>query len=356
MQNVNKLIIKQEEDFGKIKELWKKLEIGKEMTFFQSYEWSILLYRQWGNSIFERRTSDIVIYYNKKIIAPFIIKRIGMSYKGIGLKRGIYFLGTGSYSDYMNFVYDQISEKEIYEFMNYVVNDNPQFMFYMFYINESNKLCTLIDSSKKISSDIAVTISTKISAEEYCKLLSKSTRQNLRTALNRMNKDNLSYKIDMIDGILPEELAEELIIMHRKRVKSKNNKEPKKNLYTLLLKAQVDYKEKNNNIIKCAMKTIEKGVTIIVYLNNKIVGYLYGFYDDKSIRIVHNCFNEEYAFYSPMFRGTYDFLRECCGNSIIDIVDFTRGNEEYKYKLGGKELKINSYKFNYKNWRRYEEK
>ena len=43
--------IKSEKDLLKYKDLWKKIEKNPEMTVFQSYEWNVLLYRQWKKPI-----------------------------------------------------------------------------------------------------------------------------------------------------------------------------------------------------------------------------------------------------------------------------------------------------------------
>ena len=192
----------------------------------------------------------------------------------------------------------------------------------------------------------AVAIETNVGADEYTKQLSKSTRQNLRTALNRMNKAGLNYRYTVIKGPLPVELSDELIALHGKRVVHKNadNSNLKKRISSFIRQRKVSYQEHNNNIVKDAMLSLDNSVTVIVYLNDKVAGYLYGVDDRGTIRIMHNCFDEEYAFYSPMFRGSYDFIIECCNNPDIKCVDFTRGKEEYKYKLGGKEMELHTYK------------
>ncbi len=102
-------------------------------------------------------------------------------------------------------------------------------------------------------------------------------------------------------------------------------------------------REKNNNIISESMKVMDNSCLVICYLNNDIAGYLYGLIDRDTIRIMQNCVKEDYKFYSPMFRGAYDFILMQYDNDDIKIVDFTRGNEQYKYNLGGVEIQLKSY-------------
>ena len=91
------------------------------------------------------------------------------------------------------------------------------------------------------------------------------------------------------------------------------------------------------------MQYMPNSCLIVVYLNSKVTGYLYGLRDGTIIRIMQNCFDEKYKFYSPMFRGTYDFILSCYETCDVTAIDFTRGNEEYKYKLGGIETKLYTY-------------
>ena len=75
------------------------------------------------------------------------------------------------------------------------------------------------------------------------------------------------------------------------------------------------------------------------------VGYLYGLMDNRAIRVMQNCFQDGICFYSPLFRGTYDFLIKQIQNESKNVmqIDFTRGDEPYKYKLGGIEMQLHNY-------------
>ena len=60
------------------------------------------------------------------------------------------------------------------------------------------------------------------SVEAYNQKLSKSTRQNLRTALNRMKKDNYEYEFSVYRNIESDEIINNLCDIHTKRTKVKN--------------------------------------------------------------------------------------------------------------------------------------
>lgn len=331
-------------DFEKIKILWNRLEKGKDMTFFQSYEWNIMLYNQWNNDLRQRKSGKIVLVYSETIIAPLIIqKRDVYTVSGIR-KKGIYILGTGSYSDYMNFIYESTDKETINKIINFIRYTYNKTQYFQ-YIRKECVLSKILSENYEYITNVSVKVNVTHSREQYTQSLSKSTRQNLRTALNRMKKDNIQYKYEVVNGRLEDELVEELLECHRQRVISKNRERNSlinmlKNIYRISL---LDNMEKNNNIIRNAMKQFDNSITVVVKLDGKLVGYLYGFKDEKIIRIVHNCYYEQYGFYSPVFRGTYDFVVDCCDNEIISYVDFTRGDEPYKYKLNGEEDVLCSY-------------
>ena len=183
----------------------------------------------------------------------------------------------------------------------------------------------------------------KKSKEEYLNTLSKNTKQNLRTALNRMDRDGLQYEMIVTGKVNDSKLLDALRTIHICRMKKKNqNNEDLIHMVSSFIRRSVrSYREKHNNIVMMSMQENESSCMIIIRLNDEIAGYLYGLKEQHAIRIIHNCFDEKYKFYSPLFRGAYDFIlslyQEDCE---IREVDFTRGDEAYKFKLGGEEMKL----------------
>ncbi len=110
----------------------------------------------------------------------------------------------------------------------------------------------------------AVYVDIEQSEEQFTKCLSKSTRQNLRTAKNRMLKQNVNYSYRVFRGKL----------------------------------------------------------------------------DGRT-----NCVNSKYAYFSPVFRACYDFILECIHDEKgrVERLDFTSGDEDYKYRLNGKECLLCCY-------------
>lgn len=330
-------------DFDKFEFKWKELEQGEDMTFFQTFDWNKQLYEQWHKSLYNRLFSDIVVVETSDVIVPCIRQNMSLAFKWLGRKKGLYLLGTGSYSDYLNFIYSDGGKLD--EFLNEFMDLFCNFKLYFSFIIEHTALDNVLNLVAQKRTSVSVAVDVSCSVEEFEKRLSKKTRQNIRTAKNRMRRDDMEFKLKVINGKLDCELANKLCQCHLRRALSKNsnNSSIKKMVSSYILKKKILYDEKENNIIKRTMCELNNSITIIAELDGKLAGYLYGFQDGRTIRIVQNCFDEAYSFYSPMFVGTYDYLIQCIEKENVDTIDFTRGNENYKYKLGGKETNLNSY-------------
>lgn len=221
------------------------------------------------------------------------------------------------------------------------------FTFYATDIIKQTKFASFLRESEAnlFKTNVAVQVEKMNTIEEYEKSLSKHVRQNLRTAKNRMQKASIRYELKIIGMTNDEDLIKKLIDIHVQRMTEKNT--VSYDLVHLLSSyIRVKYRKRqeyNNNIVVESIKKMKESCIIIVYLDDDIAGYLYGLRDGNTIRIMQNCVKNEYKFYSPMFRGAYDFILGMYSDDTIRIVDFTRGDEQYKYNLGGKEKILESF-------------
>ena len=353
---VKRFDIKKTEDLHDIECEWKQLEDGGEMTIFQSFDWNMLLFKEWRASKYAKVFSKVSVYivYDEQkpvLILPLIVQLKTTKIKWFGRKKGVYILGVGSYSDYLNAVYKDISD-EVLDTLFQVIRKDFVGIDIRFtdiventYIDDYLKRKKILPCSKQVS----VAIKKVESFEAYNQLLSKHTKQNLRTALNRMNKDGMKYELKILSMIEDYQLLSELQQLHMQRMKEKELKSAKNDIiHKLSGKIRVlvrSYNEKHNNIVLESMRTMKQSETVIVKINSNIAGYLYCLIDGNTIRVLQNCVDEKYSFYSPMFRGIYDYITQLYERNGIQLLDFTRGNEEYKYKLGGAETTLNSYVF-----------
>lgn len=356
--------INSEEDFEKFKDVWLELQTGEEMTFFQSYQWNLLLFRQWKKDYISNMTSYIAICYTEdnsrkiNMIVPVVIQKFSNFMGYFARKKGIYFLGVQSYSDYLNFIYSEFLDESVNNILKQL--EKLKMPIYFNCVREDVGLCRYLKShSFTYNNDMVyVAVSKEDKFENYYANLSKHTRQNIRTAINRAAKDSIDYKVCHMGMIKSKRFIDELVKLHKERVYDINKREMMEGEHSkdFVRKIYLKYKlvklmqlEKNNNIIAEAMNTIENSWLLIVYIEDKMAGYLYGVVDRNVIRIMQNCYRKDFARYSPLFRACYDIIKKLYEdeNSNINVIDFTRGTEPYKYMLGGKEGRL--YDFTLRN-------
>lgn len=349
-------IIKSSDELKEYESVWKKLETGREMTAFQSYDWNVLLVEQWLKFAYNRLLSNICIAEviennNTVMLFPLIVQKKSLGIKWLGRKKGIYFLGIESWSDYMNAIYSEPNNLWFAFAFKEIAKQFPGLDINLNCVRDDTAIsiwCAEKEFQDRLTTSVFIDLPESV--EAYNQKLSKSTRQNLRTALNRMKKDNYEYEFSVYSNIESDEIINNLCDIHAKRTKVKNKKSKEKldllHYYSKIWHAcYVEWHDRKYDIIKNSMKRMNNSIFVIVKLNDVTVGYLYGLMDNRAIRVMQNCFKMEYAFYSPLFRGTYDFLIKQIQNESKNVmqIDFTRGDEPYKYKLGGIEMQLHNY-------------
>lgn len=347
--NVVKKLISNEDDLKSAIKSWTILENAPEMTVYQSYEWNRLLVKEWSGWNLHSLYSSCVVYmaYDGEdpiMIIPLIIQKISTKNKWFGAEKGIYLLGYGSYSDYQNVIYDTFNPDAFEELIKRIKGDYKGYTIFLTNIREDTSLAKfLISHGNEIYSErVAVSVKKRSSVEEYQADLSKQTKQNLRTALNRMNRDEVKFDPKVLGKIEDKSVIDELTRIHIDRliIKTENNDDLAHRASSSIRNTMIKQREEKNNIIKYAMSELDNSFLLIVFIDEQIAGYLYGLREQNCIRVMQNCFDDQFKFYSPMFRASYDYILSTYNDPNIEEVDFTRGNEDYKYRLGGTEIKL----------------
>ncbi len=354
MLDINYKKINKEIELLEFKDEWRRLENSSGMTVFQSFDWFYFSFKEWNNSMIHRLTGEVYIYFIRqdsilKVICPIIVQKKSTKTRFFGIERGIYLQSVSGYTDYNNLIYDKFDDDCVSELISRIKNDFEGLDFYFNHIRDDSDLNMYLEKKKNVPywTKVYVYVKNNGSIDGYKTSLSKHIRQNLRTAKNRMARDGYSFHIEVIDGLIRDKsLLRKLRNMHIKRYIKKNYDSGlnvfanSKNLVKIILNIR---KELFNNIVYHCMMTANNGSLILFLLNNEIAGYLYGLRDARALRIMQNCVIDQFKFYSPSFTGTYDFILYELGHGHSDI-DFTRGNEQYKYMLGGTEGNLFSYK------------
>lgn len=156
--------------------------------------------------------------------------------------------------------------------------------------------------------------------------LSKSTRQNLRTAVNRLKRDkkDFQYKISLLDSITDSEVEACLDLYYCRQ-------ERKYGLGTWrqLIKKHIDF---NTRLMRK-----RKGVIAILKIDGAVTSFMFGYLNkvDHSLEIPKLAIDDTYGFYSPGMLLVDMTLEALAKHTDIRKLDLCRGTEQYKLKMGG---------------------
>lgn len=334
--------------FKDLEDAWHRLEQGQDMTYFQLYDWYKMLIElnqknNWAHEI----VFCLVVDSNghEKMIAPlWIVKR----FFGKRDRKGVYLFGRRGWNDYCNFIYDRFCAEALIALFQ-AIRQTYKITRYVFenLKTETSLYRYLQDNYQLLNSFNQVCIAVELpnNKELYLQKLSKHSKQNIRTAQNRTLKDGIKYIVNEDDKSMS---IEEFQRFRKMRVKIKN-KLSYGNLWFQVIKRLspiVRYQfpkytpmenDKNCQYISCRTTT------------NELMGaFCYG---KDSLRheivIMAVSLNMAYKRYSPCMLAAYHYIMEHIGDPEIHVVNFTRGNEKYKYVLGGQEHYCMSFEIKY---------
>jgi len=331
-------------DLELIQTEWRELETGEEMTLFQSYEWYVILLKYYipeDTHHFESVFAIVEADGKPIMIAPlWIIKK---SFRILN-KKGIYLIGRYSFSDYLNFVYRHFDSKAFDFLVRELRQKYDTSLFTFEDLRESTSIYQHIVNSYNILENKefpCVTLQLPPSLEEYHKMLSKNSRQNLRTASNRLQKDGKTLIFNDDDQQVDRQ---ECIKLREEKLSVKYAD------FSLFWK----YKYR---IINRLRYTFPFFTPITHYTNSKVMtaydeeGKLRAFFNygydpgNKAIRIMAAGTDLDFARYSPGMLLMHQFILKSIQGGKLQVIDFTRGDEKYKFALGGELCLNHSVKF-----------
>ena len=331
-------------DLEQIQDEWKALETGEEMTLFQSYEWYQMLLEKYipeDTKNFESVYAVVKADGKACMIAPlWIIKR---SFRILN-KKGGYIIGRFSFSDYLNFIYLTF-DADAFDFLMKDLRRRYGIKIICFEdFRESNSIYQHVIKSYSIIENKkfpCVTLQLPHTIEEYNKMLSKNSRQNLRTASNRLQKDGKTLIFNDDDQQVDRQ---ECMKLREAKLSVKYAD------FSLFWK----YKYR---IINRLRYTFPFFTPITHYTKSKVMtaydeeGKLRAFFnygydpDDKAIRIMAAGTDLDFARYSPGMLLMHQFILKSIQEGKLQVIDFTRGDEKYKFALGGELCLNHSIKF-----------
>lgn len=315
------------------------------LTPFQNYQWLSILVQQHSTNLLMRITTKatIAVLYDSvgkiKIIAPLYFKKTKKNYF-------CFILGSGTESDYLDFVYykdiEQIDFDTLFDLIHKKYGD---FSFVFERLKEDSKLFNYLklkNDTKILSKKSCVELQINCSFESYMNSLAKKTRQNIRTAYNRLNKDELMFSFEfkkLID--IDDNTINSILKIYSERYKVKNRNISYRNKIKSFLTKKLSFDALNK-----ALKMRLNMSVAIFYINYDVAAFGLIMQSSNNIHLVPRVsINNDYSWYSPgvlMFVEWIKFLKITNQNFMKNLViDLTNGDEQYKYNLGG----INTYNY-----------
>lgn len=344
------------DELDQIETWWRSLECGADMTAFQSFDWYKnlrALYKQERIKNLFREWRYIAVVDGQKplLIMPIQIQKFGVGYKNLGAARGIYFIGRQAYTDYLNFIYDTFYPDALQTLISYVSKNCHQRKFVLERMLESSASYQYLSNTYKINK-IPVNCAALFlpeTFEEYKKLLSKSTRQNIRTAVNRANKNGILLTHEFV---LDEDLdtKEQIIRLNEQRLKKKNASSRKEmsfagRVYCFFSSILRRIFSATHDVVRTSKNTF----CFLVNDGDRLVSFFWGIRNDylHEYYVILAGVDKEYEWYSPNISHLYLYIEEYYQEERRDIkvFDFTRGAEGYKKTIGCKERPVSGVVF-----------
>lgn len=329
---------------NQIKEEWQSLETGKEMTVFQSYQWHLVLLEYTipeDTKQFESICAIVESDGKPCMIAPlWVVKK---TFRLLNLK-GIYLLGRDTFSDYLNFIYQDF-DGDAFDFL--VSDLLSKYRVKHIIFNDARETTSLyryvIDNYKVTRNSEYPCVGLKLpsSLEEYQRMLSKNSRQNLRTANNRLKKDGKSLTFNFDDQQIDRNRCMEI---RESKLLVKYSELPLWYRYKYRIINRFRYHFYKFNPIICFPES--KVMTACDGEGNLKAFFNYGYDSDGTcIRVMAAGTDLDFRRYSPGMLLMYNFVLKSIEEGTIKEIDFTRGDEQYKFALGGQQHLNHTLKF-----------
>ena len=170
-------------------------------------------------------------------------------------------------------------------------------------------------------------IGLKNSYEEYFAGLSKHTRQNIRTAYNRLNTDGRTYSMEIWrDKKIPRRLMNQLLDrMYERKISE----------YGISVNRLKLAYIKNIDFQTAYQRTWKDNYCAIFRVDGEIAAFLLGVISGASLLVPRLAINEEFERYSPGILMLNELAKTFDESQEIRFIDLQSGAEPYKLTMGG---------------------
>lgn len=312
----------------RLKKIWKSIDANQHYIY-QTYDFQKTLFKRLP--IYSLQEKCKYAYYEVKeqdktvLIAPLSSKQ--GAYSIIGNMNGmpIYdFIYAPGFSekDYLEAIETLLAHLNGKITFNWIAENS--------YIYQYAKK-TNVESFHEIAN---VEIDILSDYDTYNASLSKNTRQNIRTAYNRLAKDEICLRFEFIQGKMDRKRLNKTMDIYNNRHSDR---------YGLKVSFLKKWYLKYFDFVTVFCKKSEKTCNALLYFNDEMVAFFTGLRENDKIIIPRLSIVGEYGRYSPGIILINETIKELHKQGEIQFLDLSKGEEKYKYTMGGN--KYNTYSF-----------
>lgn len=183
-----------------------------------------------------------------------------------------------------------------------------------------------------------VNISFTKTYEEYYSVLSKNMRQNIRTAYNRLNKDNCEFEFKCYLGTpISRKLLNNLIDVYCDR---------HTNRYEITTSILKKYYLKYFDFSTWCQQYYNNNLYAVIFINGEVAAFLSGLIDKKTDEAIipRLSIKEEFGKYSPGIVLINEVVQYFINNNVVRNLNLSKGDEKYKIAMGGEIYKTYNFK------------
>ena len=306
----------------RIKSLWESIIPNDDKRVYQSYRFNKLCEKYRKTSISGLKEKNTKCLYvvgfvdNKAVcIAPLCVDE--------SPEKTIHVLGHGTNAGYLDFIYNEpVFVKDV---LNYVERTYSDYSIDFTFIKESSPLISLLKTCEHFS-NYCICIKTY---DIWFARLSKNTRQNIRTAYNRLQSDKHIFelcKYNRKSHHISFILSQCNNVYQRRKLdwQGIGGNVNKKNSLIFLLR----------DVIYRGLMKFQESELVVLKIDEDIAGFFIGFKFQHGVYIPRLAIDTRYSRYSPGIIMINEYLKDISIEGLF-YFDLCRGDESYKSKLGG---------------------
>lgn len=249
-----------------------------------------------------------------------------------------YIAGDLCATGYLDFIYPREIKKEDFDKVFQLLGQKLKGKtFWINKINQSSQMnAWLKENAECVDKQVCVNIRLPENITDYYNSLSKSVRQNYRTCKNRMKRENLKWDV-VLFGEPDASTFEKMMDVYIQRESEREKKQ---------ISFVQELIQKYCNPVSIYSRKAQKAFTAVLYIEGNVAGFLSGIVteDEQTIVIPRLAISSKYAVYSPGTVLIYETIDRLIKTSSVRNFDLSRGNEKYKFVMGGKEHLNYNYK------------